>query len=182
MRLEQQRLTENCGENVNALCMGMESTHDIKQCLAMNYASLDTDCAEYLISDSGDGDDDDRKHGHIAKGLFMILGFTLLVVLACACRRRCKRRRQMWREMMMQRNLTGPTQEPRYVAVPTQTVPVNAQVQQAQLVPMPTAPQQIQPQQPTMAQGVIYTASPYTGGIPVSAVPVAYNPQAMSFA
>jgi len=180
VRREQERLTENCGENVKAFCSERESIHDTKQCLALNYASLDADCAEYLIS-SEDADDGDRKHRHIVKLLFMIVGVTLLVVLACACRRRCKRRRQMWREMM-QRNIAVRTQEPRYVAVPTQNVPANAQIQQAQLAPMPTAPQQVQPQQPTMAQGVIYAASPYTGGLPVSAVPVAYNPQAMSYA
>jgi hypothetical protein len=179
-RGEQERLTANCGENVETLCKDMESIHDTKQCLAMNYASLDADCAEYLIS-SEDGDDYDDKHHYIVKLLFMIIGVTLLVALACACRRRCKRRRQMWREMM-ERSIAARTQEPRYVAVPTQNVPMNAQVQQAQLVPMPTAPQQVQLQQPPVGQGVIYAASPYTGGVPVSAVPVAYNPQAMSIA
>jgi hypothetical protein len=176
-RRDQERLTESCGSEVNAFCSGMESLHDKKECLAMNYASLDKPCAEFLISSDSD---EEEHHEHLMKLVFMIIGFILLVSLVCACRRRCKRRHQMWREM--HRNMTR-TQEPtRYIAVPTQSIPLPGQVQQAQMVPMPTAPQQLQPQSPppTYSHGIVYSASPYTGGIPISAVPVAYNPQALS--
>jgi len=111
-----------------------------------------------------------------------VIGGIFLVVAICACRKRCKRRREMWRQAMAART----AQNNNYIAVPTTPTSINPSPQQIQMTTFSTAPQTLQPQQQTQPynpQGVVYAASPYTGAsIPVTAVPLSYNPQAMTIA
>jgi len=186
LRSEQAKLTKYCGENLNMFCDDTTSLHDMKQCLAMNYGELETDCAEYLIGSSEENyhsDGGHRFHKRILKLAAFIVGFLLLMVLLCVCRKRCRHRRQ-WRNMLAAR-LNSPQN---YIAVPTTP---SSPSQSIQMTPLPTAPQNIQPtnvmqsqpSQPSYSQNVVFaSASPYTGNIPVTAVPIAYNPQAMSIA
>jgi len=193
-RKEYKKLYETCGEDIKLVCPSTESLHDTKQCLAKNYISLQDQCAEYLIASP---DDDHyygaaRKHHRLWKMVGFVVGAAILICLICVCRRRCKYRRQMWRQMMAARAAQNQNQ---YVAVPTTPTSSSQQApQQIQMTTFPSAPQTLQPQQqhtpPQIQvqsnpiynpQSVVYTGSPYTG-IPLSAVPVSYNPQAMTIA
>lgn len=142
LRYEQDKLTKSCGENIDFYCDNTASLHDIKQCLAMNYASLDNDCAEALIGYSSESDNHydghHRFHKRIGKLAAFIVGFILLMVLLCVCRKRCKHRRQVWRSMMAARMAPQ-----NYVAVPTTPVSVSSP-QTIQMTPLPTAPQNVQ--------------------------------------
>jgi len=191
-------LHQHCSENINGFCSGFDLgaynpegpssspnptyVHDVKQCLARQYASLNTDCAEYLIS--ADSSSSYQGRHHIRIGKIVMIAVVAVVVLAflCCMRRRCKHRRMLWRQMQqnMAPRVPGDT---RYIAVPTTALPFS----------VPTAPSgSPQPQQHIITTtasppynpqgGIVYSPSPYTGGIPMNALPVAYNPQAMSIA
>jgi len=180
-RKEQANLNEICGQDISTFCSDVDGVHDTKQCLAKSYVYLDSKCAEYLIASPSDVHyGAARKHHRLFKMVaFAVVGI-FVVVAICACRKRCKRRREMWRQAMAART----AQNNNYIAVPTTPTSINPSPQQIQMTTFSTAPQTLQPQpQAYNPQGVVYTASPYTGAsIPVTAVPLSYNPQAMTIA
>jgi len=177
---EEQVLSNVCSEDINSLCGDAGDIRQTKSCLASNFDILTAPCAEYLISPSSTQGGGDMHFGfgrHHGRFLIPVAIFFGLLVLVCCVRKRCKARHR-W-------HLNNRVQDTRYIAVPTQVMPntPSSQIQTAQVYQAPTAPQAQQPQhQQPMSQNVVYAASPYIGGVPMNAVPVAYNPQAMTHA
>jgi len=150
---------EACGADANAFCQAETSKGRwaVRDCLQQHISELSATCSEFLQNmDESDGD---SGHGGFARRhnvLPAIILITLAILVFCLLRRRCKRRRMQQQFMMMQQQQSSGRMIP--------------------MIPLPSAPQ------PTNNQTVIYAASPYTGGSPVTAQPMMYNPDGMTIA
>jgi len=149
---------EACGADANTFCQTETSKRGwaIRDCLKQHISELSPTCSEFLQNMD---ESDNYGHGAFARhhkvfGAVILIAVVMLVF--CCLRRRCKRRRMQEQFMMMQQQQSSGRMIP--------------------MVPFPSAPQ------PTGNQTVIYAASPYTGGSPVTAQPMMYNPDGMTIA